>query len=63
MAKKRKWIQKAVNPKNKGDFTAYCKMKGFNGVTMECIDMARKSGNKHLIGMANFAANMMKINK
>ena len=30
-----KWIQKAV--KKKGAFTAYCKRKGYKGVTKECI--------------------------
>ena len=61
MATKRKWIQKAVNPAHKGDFTAYCKRQGYKGVCEECIAEARKSGDKHLISMANFAANMRKM--
>jgi len=47
MAKKKKakddWMQGAV--KKPGSFTAYCKKKGFDGVTDECISEAKASGD------------------
>ena len=63
MSKKpKKWIQKAVKPKERGKFTKWCKSHGFPGPTMACITaakkMAKKMGRqpgKHLMGMANFA--------
>ena len=33
--RKKKWIQGAI--KKPGSFTAYCKGKGYAGVTEECI--------------------------
>lgn len=42
-----------IKEKNKGSFTKYCKGK----VTQECIDKAKKSGNKKLVKKAIFAAN------
>lgn len=50
--------QKATNKiklkkKNRGKFTEYCEGK----VTQECIDKAKKSGNKKLIKRAVFAQN------
>lgn len=42
-----------IKEKNKGSFTKYCKGK----VTQECIDKAKKSGNKKLIKKAVFAEN------
>jgi hypothetical protein len=42
MAKKKKdWMQDAV--KHPGAFTKYCKSKGFDGVTQECINEGKKS--------------------
>lgn len=45
MAKKKKakddWMQGAV--KKEGSFTAYCKKKGFDGVTDECIAEGKAS--------------------
>lgn len=60
MAKKiNKWIQKAVPASHKGEFTDWCKAHGFNGPTAECIAKAKliasKKGDKHLMGMAQFA--------
>lgn len=42
-----------IKQKNKGSFTKYCKGK----VTQECIDKAKKSGNKKLIKRSVFAEN------
>lgn len=42
-----------IKEKNKGSFTRYCKGK----VTQECIDKAKKSGNKKLIKKAVFSEN------
>jgi len=57
MAKKRKWIQRAV--KRPGAFTAWCKKHGFSGPTKACIvyakKVAKKTGNKSLMGQALFA--------
>lgn len=48
-----------IKEKNKGSFTKYCKGK----VTQECIDKAKKSGNKKLIKRAVFAENSRKWSK
>lgn len=44
LAKEKKWIQKAI--KKPGAFKAYCKSKGFKGVTAECIRAGLKAGGK-----------------
>ena len=41
---KRKWIQGAI--KKPGAFTAYCKGKGYEGVTEACINEAITAGGK-----------------
>ena len=48
-----------IKKKNRGKFTEYC---GGN-VTQECINRAKKSGNKTLIKRATFADNARKWNK
>lgn len=48
-----------IKKKNRGKFTEYC---GGN-VTQECIDKAKRSGNKKLIKRATFAENARKWNK
>jgi hypothetical protein len=48
-----------IKEKNKGSFTKYCKGK----VTQDCIDKAKKSGNKKLIKKAVFAENSRKWSK
>lgn len=62
MAKKRKWIQKAV--KEEGSFTKWCKAHGFNSVNQACIKEAKriasKNNDKELMGKANFAARAQK---
>lgn len=64
---KKRWIQKAVAKMEakgtKGAFTKYCQIKGYKGVTQECINEAKKSGNPLLKKRAVFAENMRKIAK
>lgn len=48
-----------IKKKNRGKFTEYC---GGN-VTQECINRAKKSGNKTLIKRATFADNARKWKK
>lgn len=54
-----KWMQKASKEMEKegtkGDFTAYCKSLGYDGVTDECIEKALKSGDKKRVKQAEFA--------
>lgn len=59
LAKTKKWIQKAVPEKNKGDFKSWCKKKGFSGVSQACINAAAKAGG-HASKMAVFAVNVSK---
>ena len=46
-----------IDPKNKGKFTRYCKAKGYDGVTCQCICDALKSGNTERVREAIFAYN------
>jgi len=46
-----------IKPENKGKFTDYCDSLGFNGVTQECIDKAKKSKNPKTRKRATFAEN------
>lgn len=50
----------AIKIKKPGSFTAYCKRKGFKGVTMACIKMALKSKNPLTRKRALFALNFAK---
>ena len=63
--KSSKWLQKASKKMEQkgtvGAFTAYCKRKGYKGVTQQCIAEAKKSGNKTLVKRAVFAENVKKI--
>lgn len=65
--KKDKWLQEARERMEKkgtvGAFTAYCKRKGYRGVTQACIEEAKKSGNPTLKKRAIFAENVRKIAK
>lgn len=45
-----------IKEKNKGKFTDYCNGK----ITQDCIDKAKKSGNKKLVKRAVFAENAKK---
>jgi len=48
-----KWIGK-IDLKE-GRFTAWCKRHGFSGPTRACIEVAKKSKDASVRGMANFA--------
>jgi len=63
MAKKKKkdWMQDAV--KHHGAFTEYCKSKGFDGVTQECINEGKKSSNPTTRKRATLAETFKKANK
>lgn len=57
--KDKKWIQKAVDPKDKGKFTDWCKKRGYKSVTQTCINEAISAGGK-AAQMANFAISVSK---
>ncbi len=57
----KKWIQGMKL--NKGAFTAYCKRKGYGGVTEACIQKGLKSPNPSIRKEANLARTFRKINK
>ena len=48
-----KWIGK-IDLKE-GRFTAWCKRHGFSGPTKACIEVAKKSKDRSVRGMAIFA--------
>ena len=48
-----KWIGK-IDLK-KGRFTEWCKRHGFSGPTKACIEVAKKSKDRSVRGMAQFA--------
>ena len=53
-----KWIGK-IDLK-KGRFTEWCKRHGFSGPTKACIEVALKSKDKSVRGMAQFASRAKK---
>ncbi len=55
---KKKWIQDAVH--HKGRFTEYCKKNGFEGPCEACADLAMKSDDASVRGMAEFYRNVKK---
>ena len=65
------WLQEARERMERkgtvGAFTAYCKRKGYKGVTQACINEAKreakKTGNTTLLRRAIFAENVKKIAK
>ena len=65
------WMQEAKERMERkgtvGKFTAYCKRKGYKGVTQACINEAkrnaRRTGNTELLKEAVFAENARKIAK
>jgi hypothetical protein len=59
LAKTKKWIQKAVTEKTKGDFGDWCKSHGHGGVSQACINAAAKAGGR-ASKMALFAVNVNK---
>lgn len=46
-----------IKPENKGKFTEYCKNKGHQSVTTECIDEGLASKATSVNKMAQFAKN------
>ena len=48
-----------IKPSKRGSFTAYCKRKGFGGVTSACIAAGKRAGGA-IAKKANFAANARK---
>jgi hypothetical protein len=50
-------IKPKIKIKHTGSFTKYCKNKGFNGVTCECINEGLHSKNPKTRKKANFARN------
>jgi len=57
MAEKELWITGMHGGKGpkKGRFTSWCKAHGFSGPTRACIEVASKSKDKSVRGMAIFA--------
>jgi hypothetical protein len=53
--KDKKWEQEAVSNEGKGTFTAYCKRKGYKGVTDECIAEGKASTDPTTKRRANLA--------
>lgn len=51
--RKKKWIKGAI--KNPGSFTAYCKRKGYKGVTAACIAEGKRSKDPTIRKRANLA--------
>jgi hypothetical protein len=51
-----------IKEKNKGTFTKYCKDKGHEGVTNECIEEGLASNSSKTRARAQFASNAKKWN-
>ena len=67
MAKKKKWAQ-AVKKKmekkgTKGSFRAYCKKKGYSGVTEACIEEGKRSKSPKTRKRAVLAETFKKMRK
>ena len=60
MAKKKPTIY--IKPENKGKFTEYCKNKGHQSVTQECIEEGLASKLVDVKKRAVFAQNARKFN-
>ena len=65
MAKRKAKSSKNWIPKNlkKGSFTAYCKKKGYKGVTQACIEEGKKSKNPKTRKRAVLAQTFRKMKK
>lgn len=55
MAPKKKWIQGAVRPEHKGEFSAKAKAAGMSTAAYAAHVMADKNAPEHLKKQANFA--------
>lgn len=51
-----------IKPENRGKFTQYCKGKGHDSVTNECISEGLASKSAYVNKMAQFAKNAKKFN-
>ena len=51
-----------IKPSKKGSFTKWCKNKGYDGVTSECIAKGKSSKNSAIVKKAIFAANARRWN-
>jgi len=60
MKKQTKQNKLSIKIKKPGSFTAYCKRKGYSGVTCACIKEGLKSPNPLTRKRANFARNFAK---
>lgn len=58
---KTNWMKDAV--KKPGSFTAFCKSKGYDGVTEQCVSEGKRSKNPLTKKRANLAATFRSINK
>ena len=56
-----KWIQDAI--KKEGAFTEYCKKKGYEGVSKECIEEGKKSNTPTTRKRAVLAETLKKMKK
>ena len=52
-----------IKKKNEGTFTSYCKNKGYDGVTAQCIAEGKKSSNPKTRKRATFAGSARSWNK
>ena len=52
-----------IKPENVGSFTAYCKSKGYGGVTEKCISQGKNSSSTAIRKKATFAKNARGWNK
>ena len=52
-----------IKPENVGKFTAYCKSKGYGGVTDKCISQGKNSNSPSVRKQATFAKNARGWNK
>lgn len=46
-----------IKPSKRGSFTAWCKKKGYGGVTSKCISAGKNSSSSAIRKKATFAAN------
>lgn len=52
-----------IKPSKRGSFGAYCKRKGYSGVTNSCIATGKKSKSASIRKKATFASNAKKWSK
>ena len=57
MNDKKEGLNIHIKPENKGKFTAWCKSKGYGGVTNQCISKGKNSKSSTIRKRATFAGN------